>query len=361
MQGAQTATVGLVCNLLLSVTKIVAGVIFGSVSVLADGFNNLTDASSSGATLIGFRMAEKPADKEHPFGHARYEYIAGLIISFMTLFLGLETAIKSVEKLIGGGTTDVNVLLMALLGASIAVKCGMFVFYRITAKRLDSTSIRAAAQDSFNDCIATLAVLICAVVAYFTGVETDGYVGIAVAIFIIVNGIKLVRDTMSPLLGEKPSEELLNGITEKILSYEGISGLHDLIVHNYGHNRYFATVHAEIDASVGVITAHNLIDEIERGFAASGISLVIHLDPIETDEKTERIKRMVKEILADTDGEITLHDFRLVVKDTAKFMEFDVAAPYALDMDDEELKRVLERKISSVIPGHQAIITVDRF
>lgn len=359
--GIMATVVGLLLNLLLCAAKIAVGLVFGSMAVLADGLNNLTDAGSSVVSMLGFRWANKPADKEHPFGHARYEYITGLIIAFIVLFLGLELVISSVEKIKNGGQTNTSVVMMAVLGGAIAVKLCMFFYYRYNAKKIDSSSLRASAVDSLNDCIATAAVLVCAVIAFFTNVEMDGYVGIAVALFILINGIKLVKETMSPLLGEKPSPELVKKISQSILNYDGVKGIHDLIVHNYGPKRYFASVHVEVDAEVDVMLSHEKIDEIERDFLKDGINLVVHMDPIIVDdERVNSLKELTLNALHSVDGRLSLHDFRVVWGENRKNLIFDVVVPYGFPIKDENLTAILEEKVKEKDPTCFLIVNVDK-
>lgn len=359
--GILASVVGIICNIILCSAKIAVGVIFGAVSITADGLNNLSDAGSSLVSVLGFRWANKPADKDHPFGHARVEYIMGFVIAFIVLFLGVELAISSIEKIIDKGTTDTTIVMMAVLAASILVKLGMFFYYRSVAKKISSSTLKAAAVDSVNDCIATGAVLACTVIAYFTHFELDGYVGIAVAVFIFVSGVKLVKETFSPLLGEKPSAELVKNISKKIHSYDGVLGIHDLIVHNYGPNRYHASVHVEVSASDDIMVSHEMIDTIERNFHKEGINLVIHLDPIITDdERVDKLRDMTLEKLSEIDKELKMHDFRVVWGENRKNLIFDVVMPMEMKMKDEELIGMLEEKIHSADSQCFIIVDIDR-
>lgn len=359
--GVLASVVGIICNILLCSAKIAVGLIFGAVSITADGLNNLSDAGSSLVSVLGFRWANKPADKDHPFGHARVEYIMGFVIAFIVLFLGLELAISSIQKIISHETTDTTIIMMVVLGISILVKLCMFLYYRSVAKKISSATLKAAAIDSVNDCIATGAVLICTVIAYFTKAELDGYVGVLVAIFIFISGIKLVKEMFSPLLGEKPSAELVRDISEKIHSYEGVLGIHDLIVHNYGPNRYHASVHVEVSASDDIMVSHEMIDTIERNFHKEGINLVIHLDPIITnDERVDKLKAMTQDKLSEIDPELKMHDFRVVWGENRKNLIFDVVMPMEMKMSDEELVSILQEKIHSVDSQCFLVVDIDR-
>lgn len=359
--GILATVVGLICNAILCVAKITVGLLFKSMAILADGLNNFTDAGSSVVSMLGFRWANKPADKEHPFGHARYEYITGLIIAFIVLFLGFELIVSSVEKITAGEKTVATILMMAVLAFSVVVKFGMFFYYRSVSRKIGSGSLKAAGADSLNDCISTTAILVCTVITYFTGTELDGYVGIAVALFIVFNGIKLIKETMSPLLGEKPSPSLVKKISEEICAYDGVKGIHDLIVHNYGPNRYFASVHVEVDAKTDVLGSHELVDTIEREFLDKGINLVIHMDPvIVDDERVNALKKIAVEALKSIDESLTLHDFRVVWGENRKNLIFDVVAPYGFRLDDKELVAMLDEKIKETDPAAYPVISVDK-
>lgn len=359
--GILATVVGLICNVILCAAKIAVGVLSKSMAILADGLNNFTDAGSSVVSMLGFRWANKPADKEHPFGHARYEYITGLIIAFIVLFLGFELIVSSVEKITAGEKTVATVIMMAVLAFSVVVKFGMFFYYRSVSRKIGSGSLKAAGADSLNDCISTIAILVCTVITYFTGVELDGYVGIAVALFIVFNGIKLIKETMSPLLGEKPSPSLVKKISEEICAYDGVKGIHDLIVHNYGPNRYFASVHVEVDAKTDVLGSHELVDTIEREFLEKGINLVIHMDPvIVDDERVNALKQIAVDALKSIDESLALHDFRVVWGENRKNLIFDVVAPYGFRLDDKELVAMLDEKIKETDPAAYPVISVDK-
>ena len=359
--GILATVVGLICNVILCAAKIAVGVLSKSMAILADGLNNFTDAGSSVVSMLGFRLANKPADKEHPFGHARYEYITGLIIAFIVLFLGFELIVSSVEKITAGEKTVATVIMMAVLAFSVVVKFGMFFYYRSVSRKIGSVSLKAAGADSLNDCISTIAILVCTVVTYFTGVELDGYVGIAVALFIVFNGIRLIKETMSPLLGEKPSPSLVKKISEEICAYDGVKGIHDLIVHNYGPGRYFASVHVEVDANTDVLESHELADTIEMEFLEKGINLVIHMDPvIVDDERVNALKQIAVDALKSIDESLTLHDFRVVWGENRKNLIFDVVVPYGFRLTDKELISSIDEKIKETDPAAYPVISVDK-
>ncbi len=358
--GALTSLVGIVLNALLCSAKIAVGIIFNSVAVLGDGFNNLTDAGSSVVSMIGFRFSNKPADKDHPFGHARYEYITGLIIAFIVIFLGFEVGRDSIGKIIDPTESDTSIITIIVLAVSIAVKVGMFFYYRVMANRIDSTSLRAASVDSLNDSVATAVVLICALVSFFAGVDLDAYAGLGVALFILINGIKLVKETASPLLGEKPNIEFVKEIEKSVLSYDGVLGIHDLIVHNYGPGRNFVSVHVEVDASVDVMISHELTDKIERDMQKKNINLVVHMDPIINDERVNGMKDMVYACLKDIDPILRMHDFRVVWGEKRINLIFDIVVPHDYARTDGELVDNLALSVKEKDPRCELVVTVDK-
>jgi len=360
-KGALASFIGILLNLCLCAAKITVGAIFGSVSVVGDGFNNLTDIGSSVIGMIGFRFASKPADKDHPFGHARYEYVTGLIVAFIVLTFGIQLVRDSIEKIVENGSTEFSVITVGILAASIAVKLFMFVFYRITAKKINSGTLKATSIDSLNDAVATTVILICALVAHFAGVELDAYAGIAVALFIIINGIKLTKETTSPLLGEKPSAEFVKSVGNKILSYDGVKGIHDLMVHNYGPNRNYLSVHVEVDAKTDILVSHELVDKIERELLAEGVNAVIHMDPVICDdERVDKMKETVKSCLAEIDEKLTIHDFRVVWGENRINLIFDIETPYGYKISDEDLKAELSEKVKEKDARCALVVTVDK-
>lgn len=360
--GKLAGTVGLLCNLFLCAAKILAGLLFSSISILADGINNLSDATSSVVTLLGFKLSGKPADKEHPFGHARIEYIAGLVISFFIILLGFDLAKSSVGKIVSGEEAAFSVLSVAVLLLSIAVKIWMSLFYRRVGAIISSTAIKASATDSLNDVYATSAVLFCTLVARFTGANLDGYAGCAIALFIIISGIKLVKETLNPLLGEAPDKNLVANIVTRLHSYDGVLGIHDLIVHDYGPGRCFASVHAEMDAKNDVMESHDLTDLIERDFKKDGIEMVVHLDPIVTDDpRANELREMVARIIASLGEGITMHDFRVVYGPHHQNLIFDIVLPADFTGQADEVKARIEEEIKKKDERYFAVINVDRY
>lgn len=361
--GKVAGIVGIICNIILSILKFTIGTVTHSVSITADATNNIADAGTSVVTLIGFRMSEKPADKEHPYGHARIEYVTGLIISFVILYIGLEIFKTSVDKILHPEEIIFNWVTAVILIASIGVKLWLSRFNKALGKAIDSTALDATSADSRNDCIATAVVLLASVISHFTQINLDGYMGVAVAIFIIISGISLVKETVNPLLGQPPTKELYDNIESKIISYDNVLGVHDLMVHSYGPNKYFASAHIEMDAKIDVLTCHDIMDTIERDFMRElNIHIVVHLDPTVLDcEETNELKAAVSDILKDIDPVLTFHDFRVVMGDKAKNVLFDVVTPPAYKYSDGELTDIIKKRINEMGNGNlYAVIVIDK-
>ena len=360
--GRVAGAIGIMTNFLLFAIKLAAGFISGSVAVMADAVNNLTDSGSSIIMLVGFKLAGKPADEKHPFGHARIEYLAGVIVSFVVLFLGLQLGMTSIEKIITPQPAEFNVLSLSILVISIAVKLWQCFFYRSVGKTIHSDTVFATSSDSRNDVIATSVVLLGAVITKFTSLNLDGYLGLAVAVFIVVSGVKLIMETGNPLLGMAPDEALVKSIYEKILSYEGIFGIHDLTVHNYGEGKCFASVHCEVPAERDILVSHDIIDNIERDFQRDlGIHLVIHLDPVVTeDERTNKLREQVRNLLRVVYPQASLHDFRVVWGVTHSNVVFDIAVPFSLKETDQQIKERVDQAIKTLDPDYRTVVTVDR-
>ncbi len=360
--GILAGIVGLCCNALLFGFKLAAGLLFGSIAIIADAVNNLSDAGSCIVTLIGFRISNKPADEEHPYGHARVEYIAGMIVSFSVLLLGIQLLGSSVQKIFQPDEVEFSVLSIVILCAAIVVKLWMGLFYRKVGKQISSTALMANSTDSINDVYATAAVLVSTIIGKLTGWQLDGYAGTLVALFILVSGIGLVKETLNPLLGAAPTKELVDEIETKLHSYDGVLGTHDLMIHNYGPERCFASVHVEVSAKEDILKSHDLIDNIEKDFSTDcHIHLVIHLDPVVTDdEETNCMKRVVGDILQKIDPTLTMHDFRMVKGNTHSNLIFDVVVPPRYQMTDAELRKQIEEKVKAYREDYFTVITVDR-
>ena len=361
--GRLAGIVGIVCNLFLSAVKFIIGNVSNSVSITADATNNITDAGSSIVTLVGFRLSEKPADEDHPYGHARIEYITGLIISFLILYIGFEILKTSFDKIIHPVESIFSWIAVVVLVISILAKLWLFRFNMALGKAIKSKALEATAMDSRNDVLSTFAVLVASIISNYTGFNLDGYMGCAVAIFIIISGVNLVRETVGPLLGQPPSKEMYEKIENEMLSYENVLGVHDLMVHSYGPGSYFASAHIEMDAKINVLVCHDIMDTIERDFKEKfNIHLVVHLDPTVLDcKETNNLKNLVAEILNDIDPVITFHDFRVVVGDKAKNVLFDVVVPPKYKYSDDELIRIIKRRINEAGEGNlYAVIVVDK-
>lgn len=359
--GKFASVVGIASNFLLFFIKITVGIIFNSVSITADAINNLSDSGAALVTLVGFKISGKPADSKHPYGHARMEYIAGLIVSFIVLFLGFQMGKASIEKILHPQESNFSVIALIMLMISILIKLWQYLFYRKIGKTIDSLTLLATSIDSRNDIIATSAVFVAVILTRLTGFDLDGYMGLVVAVLITITAINLIKETVSPLLGNAPSKELVDNINEKILSYDGIIGLHDLIVHNYGVARCFATVHCEVCAEQDIMISHDIIDNIERDFSKEyNIHLVIHLDPVVTnDTKTNELKALVNDIIGKISNKISMHDFRVVWGISHSNLIFDVVAPFDFDLSDCELIKCISEEISKIDKTYNSVIMVD--
>ena len=360
--GRVAGAVGIVTNFLLFLMKIIVGTVFHSVSVTADAVNNLTDSGSSVVTLIGFKMASKPADEKHPFGHARIEYLSGVIVSFIVIFLGLQLGMSSIEKILTPEENALTPVALVVLVISILAKLWQCLFYRKVGRMIKSESVEATSKDSRNDVIATSVVLLGAVITMLTGVNLDGYMGAAVALFIVFSGVQLTISTADPLLGQAPEGELVQTITEKMLSYPGIIGMHDLAVHNYGVGRCFASAHCEVDAKNDILVSHDLIDNIERDFSRDlCIHMVIHLDPVIVgDARTDALHCKVQSLVTALYPTVTIHDFRVIWGVTHSNIVFDAAVPFSVKDSDAVITQKLEAEIQKLDPNYRTVVTIDR-
>lgn len=346
--GRKAGTVGIIANVVLFAMKLAVGTLAGSVSITADALNNLSDASSSVVTLLGFKLAEKPADADHPYGHARYEYLSGLAVAVLILFIGFELAKSSVEKIFNPQAVDFTWITAGVLVASMAIKLWLSVFNYRLGKKIHSDALMATAADSRNDVIATGAVLLSGLIERFTGLYIDGFVGLAVAVFILYSGIGLAKSTISPLLGEAAGPELREQILDQIRSEPRVLGYHDLMVHDYGPGRRFASVHVEMDRREDPLVCHELIDDLEREcYESHGIHLVIHYDPVVTDDpELDRVKAMAEQALSAIDSRLSMHDFRMVQGCGHTNLIFDVALPEDLTDRKAEIKTRLDQKLN---------------
>lgn len=352
---------GIGCNLLLFIIKCSLGLISGSISIMADAFNNLSDIGSSVITLIGFKMAKKPADPDHPFGHGRIEYMSAFIVSMLILLVGIELFKSSFAKILE--PTELTLTYITIIGliASILIKFWMFLFNRKLAKKINSLSLKATAQDSLNDCVSTLAVLVSLIICKIYGVNLDAYVGIAVALFILWSGISAARDTLSPLLGEPPAPELIKAIESEILKNEDFYGIHDLIVHNYGPGRCFASVHVEVPEDININLCHEQIDACEVEIKEKlGLELVIHMDPISVNDSfTAELRSKVAEKVKELDSIFSIHDFRIVPGEKRTNLVFDVVVPHNYAKKPAELKEEIGELIKEIDNKYRCVINID--
>lgn len=360
--GRLAGIVGIICNVILCIMKMVVGTITASIAITADGINNLSDAGSSIITLIGFRISGKAADNDHPFGHARMEYVTALIVSIIILLIGFNLGQSSIEKIFSPENTQFSTVSFLILGVSILIKFWMMLFNAKLGKTINSTALEATSADSRNDAIATLAVLIAAVISKFTSLNLDGYMGALVAAFIIYSGVGLIKETIGPLLGQAPDPKIVKELKQRILSYEGVLGVHDFMVHCYGPGIYYASAHIEMDANSNMLSCHDVLDSIENDVRKQmKIQLVLHLDPLVTDdEETNVLKEKVNRIVRDLDVDLSIHDFRVVTGMKAKNVVFDVLVPRDFKMTDVEVREYLEKKISQEMGGKVGtVITID--
>ena len=359
--GKLAGIVGILCNLLLFGGKLAAGWLSGSVAVTADAVNNLSDASSSLVTLLGFKMAERPADEEHPYGHARMEYLSGLAVAALILVIGVELGKSSLDKILHPQDVEFSLVTLLILIGSILVKLWMSFFCGSLGKRIDSMTLRATAADSRNDVISTAAVLLGCLAGYFFHWRIDGWIGMAVALFIIWSGCQIAKETISPLLGKQADPELVGKISELIRSHERILGVHDLMVHDYGPGQCFASVHAEMDVEEDPLTCHDIIDDIERdALRELKVHLVVHYDPIVTnDEELNHMRALIGGCVSEIDPALTMHDFRMVRGPQHTNLIFDLAIPYSLVGHTAELKRRIDERVQQENSRYYTVITFD--
>lgn len=356
---------GLISNLLLFVGKLFIGILAGSITIIADAINNLSDMGSCVIVLLGFKLSSKPADSEHPFGHERYEQIMALIVAVIVMAIGVLLAKSSIEKLISPEPTTVSVLTYVILGLAILVKLFQMFLYNNFAKSINSDVLKASSIDSRNDVISTLAVVVAMVLINIFGTisfSIDGLFGLIVSVFIMISSIKLIKETIGPLLGEMPDKEFVQSLKDKILSYKGVLGIHDFAIHSYGANNFFVNVHVEVSSKVDVMISHDMIDNIERDFKEQlNIVLSIHMDPIEVDnEEVNFNKKKVEVILKNIDETLSFHDFRMVFGETHTNILFDVVIPFGSKIQLEDVKKELEEKYSNEEIKYYFVLGLDR-
>ena len=360
--GKVASIVGILANIVLALSKIIVGAVFGVLSILADGLNNLTDCGSSVMSFVSFKIANKPADKEHPFGHQRIEYIFSMAVAFLILMIAFELLKESITKIISPSAINFSFLIVGVLVFSILVKFCLYFYNSKVSKKINSQILKATAVDCLSDCISTATVLVALGVGKLTGFNLDGYAGLFVACFVAYAGIGIFRETMSHLVGKAPDKEMVDSIKERILSYKEVFGIHDLSVYCYGPNKYFASVHIELDASIDVIESHEIVDRIEQDFFENThIVLTGHLDPIVVnDEKVNELRIKVANLVTDIDCNFSIHDFRMVEGPNNTNLIFDVAVPYECSLCDSEIKDLLDKKIKTLGENYKLVVKIEK-
>jgi len=360
--GILCGAVGISLNLLLFAGKFFAGTISGSIAIIADAFNNLSDAASSAITLMGFYLADQRPDSEHPFGHGRFEYISGLIVSMLIILMGFELARTSVGKIIHPVPVSFSTLTTVILVVSICVKLYMCFYNRSVGRRIDSAAMGATAMDSLSDSVATTVVLIASLIDRFAGVQIDGWGGMLVALFIFWTGLNAARDTLNPLLGQPPSQEFVDNIRKIVMAHPGVLGLHDLIVHDYGPGRRMVSLHAEVSASENVLALHDEIDNIEMELRhALGCLAVIHMDPVVTDDGvTAETRQKVSTLVNCIDDHISIHDFRMISGPTHTNVVFDAVVPFKFRLTDKQVEDKIKAAVRALDGNYYAVVQVER-
>ena len=353
---------GIACNLILFLAKLIAGIMTGAISIMADAFNNLSDAGSSIVTLIGFKLAGKPADKEHPFGHGRMEYLAGLFISAAIMLVGWQLGTSSIDKILHPEEVTYRMLSIIILIGSVLVKFWMASYNRYLGNKIQSATMKATAMDSLSDCIATTAVLLSIAIGYVTDLQVDGIAGLIVSIFIFIAGINAMKDTVQPLLGQAPDAEFVKGIEGVVMSHSAIVGIHDMMVHDYGPGRVMVSLHAEIPVEMDFMEAHDIIDDIEMDIKNEfQCDITIHMDPVVLeDEKTNQMRERVKGIVESVENDLTMHDFRMTTGPLRTNLIFDVVVPYDSKKTDREIKEEITEQVSQIGENYYARVQIDK-
>lgn len=360
--GMLSSWVAIVCNLILFTAKFILGMISNSIAITGDAFNNLSDVGSGAATFIGFKAASAPADEDHPFGHGRIEYVSGLVITFLVFMVGIDVVKSAFGKILHPEPVEFSIFVIAGLVLSILVKLWMSVFNRKLDRKIDSGTLRAAAQDSLNDCISTGATTLGIVIARFLPFSIDGYLGLMVGGFILYSGYGLAKDTIGPILGQKPDPELVHRLYDMILAYPEITGVHDLVLHDYGPGRMMGSAHVEVSRTIDVMQAHDVIDNAEKHVqAVLHMPFVLHYDPIADDcEETAAMRRKIEAIASQINGEMTIHDFRMVPGPTHTNLIFDLVVPQGENRKNGELKKEIDSRLAGEKETYFTVITFDR-
>lgn len=360
--GVLSGVLGIICNLLLFAIKSIAGVLSGAISIMADAFNNLSDAGSSVVTLIGFKLAGKPADKEHPFGHGRVEYLAGLFISAAIMLVGWQLGVTSFQKILHPEPLSYSFISVGILVVSIVVKLWMASYNRYLGNKIQSTTMKATAADSLSDCVATTAVLLSIGISYFFHWNVDGATGLIVSVFIFIAGINSMKDTIQPLLGQEPDKVFVKNIEDMVARYEEIIGIHDMIVHDYGPGRVMVSLHAEIPYDMDIMKAHDMIDELEMEIKKElCCDITIHMDPIINDDTTiNEMKEKVLGIVKSIDDTLNMHDFRMTVGPMRTNLIFDVVVPYDCKKTEEEIRTIIREEVVKMEGNYYARVQIDK-
>lgn len=360
--GVVSSTVGIVCNILLAALKFVLGVLANSIAITADAINNLSDSASSVVTLVGFKLSSKPADREHPFGHGRIEYVCGLAIAFLVLLVGFEVGKTSISRIIAGDSAVFSPFVAVGLAVSVIVKLWLNRFNKKLGDKIDSAAMQAVAADSISDAMSTAVTLIAIIASRFTSAPIDGYIGILVSLLVMWAGVGIIRDTLTPLLGTAPDADIVNKIHDEILSYDKILGIHDLIVHEYGPGKMFASLHAEVSSQENIMDSHGLIDLIESEVSKKlGIEILIHMDPLEVEnEEVCKCRDNVYDAIRKLDNSFTMHDFRIVPSGEFKNILFDVVVPIDYAAPNEIVTDMVISAISALDPCYVVKPTIDR-
>ncbi|NFA59538.1 cation diffusion facilitator family transporter [Clostridium sporogenes] len=363
--GYLASIVGILCNIILFITKLSIGLISNSIAVIADAFNNLSDAASSIITFLGFKLASKPADKEHPFGHGRIEYLSGFIVSFMVLLVGVEFIKSSFNKIIHPTLVKFQLIPFVILILSILIKLWLSIFNKSIGNKIDSNALKATSFDALSDVIASFFVALSLIISKWISIPLDGYFGIVISLFILYSGISLIKETLSPILGEAPDSKLVNEIIDNIMRNDLIMGVHDLIIHNYGPRRYMASIHAEVPSNESIVKIHEVIDKAENEISKKlDLLLVIHMDPINVDNKEIAYTRKeVVKILEEFSIIKSMHDFRMVGEDEYKNLIFDIVIDHSFKLTSElenQLKKDIDNCIKKLHPKYNTVITIDR-
>ncbi len=360
--GLLSSITGIVCNVLLCILKFLAGTLSGSISITADGFNNLSDAGSFIVSLVGFKISSAPADKEHPFGHGRVEYISGLVVSIIIILMGIELIKTSIEKIIQVQTVSFSLVSVIILIVSILVKLWMSLFNKKIGNKIKSVTLKAIAMDSLNDVIATISILISVILNYLFSWQIDGYIGILVSLFVLYTGYSNIKEMLDLLLGKMPEKELVDDIKKTVLDFKDVLGIHDLIINNYGPNRSIISLHAEMPCNMDILVMHDEVDEIERKLKQKfDCEAVIHMDPVVVDDdELNQVKEKVFTVLNIIDSQLSMHDFRIVKGISRTKLIFDVVIPYKFRLSEEKLIKKIDVGVKMIDKNYDIIVDIDR-